>query len=109
MKVEGKPNADLLVIGWGGTHGHLQSAVNILNEQGKKCAFLHFNYICPMPRNAEDIIRSYKKVVVCELNSGQLASYLRTKVQGVYFEQYNKIEAQPFSISELVENIGKLV
>ena len=107
MKVEGKPNADLLVIGWGGTHGHIQSAVNILNEQGKKCAFLHFNYICPMPRNAEDIIRSYKKVVVCELNSGQLASYLRTKVQGVYFEQYNKIEAQPFSISELVENIGK--
>ena len=109
MKVEGDPNADLLVIGWGGTHGHLQSAVNILNEQGKKCALLHFNYICPMPRNAEDIIRSYKKVVVCELNSGQLASYLRTKVQGVYFDQYNKIEAQPFSISELVENIGKLV
>lgn len=109
MKVEGNHNADLLVIGWGGTHGHLQSAVNILNEQGKKCALLHFNYICPMPRNAEDIIRSYKKVVVCELNSGQLASYLRTKVQGVYFEQYNKVEAQPFSISELVENIGKLV
>jgi len=109
MKVEGDPNADLLVIGWGGTHGHLQSAVNILNEQDKKCAFLHFNYICPMPRNAEDIIRSYKKVVVCELNNGQLASYLRTKVQGVYFEQYNKIEAQPFSISELVENIGKLI
>ena len=109
MKVEGDPDADLLVIGWGGTHGHLQSAVNILNEQGKKCALLHFNYICPMPRNAEDIIRSYKRVVVCELNSGQLASYLRTKVQGVYFDQYNKIEAQPFSISELVENIGRLV
>ena len=109
MKVQGDPDADLLVIGWGGTHGHLQSAVNILNEQGKKCALLHFNYINPMPRNAEDIIRSYKKVVVCELNSGQLASYLRTKVQGVCFEQYNKIEAQPFSISELVENIGKLV
>jgi 2-oxoglutarate ferredoxin oxidoreductase subunit alpha len=105
MKVEGDPNANLLVIGWGSTHGHLQSAVNMLNEQGKKCALLHFNYISPMPRNAEDIIRSYKKVIVCELNSGQLASYLRTKVQGVYFSQYNKIEGQPFSINELVKNI----
>ncbi|MDR0830745.1 MAG: 2-oxoacid:acceptor oxidoreductase subunit alpha [Prevotellaceae bacterium] len=109
MKVEGNPDAELLVISWGSTHGHLQSAVSMLNENGKKCAHLHFNYICPMPRNAEDIIRSYKKVVVCELNSGQLASYLRTKVQGVHFEQYNKIEGQPFSIGELVENIGKLI
>jgi 2-oxoglutarate ferredoxin oxidoreductase subunit alpha len=109
MKVEGNVGAELLVIGWGSTHGHLQSAVNLLNEQGKKCALLHFNYISPMPRNAEDIIRSYKKVVVCELNSGQLASYLRTKVQGVYFLQYNKIEGQPFSIGELVEHFNTLI
>jgi 2-oxoglutarate ferredoxin oxidoreductase subunit alpha len=107
MKVEGNPDADLLVIGWGSTYGHLQSAVNQLNEQGKKCALLHFNYINPMPKNAEEIIRKYKKIMVCELNSGQLASYLRTKVQGVCFGQINKIEAQPFLIEELVEQLER--
>jgi 2-oxoglutarate ferredoxin oxidoreductase subunit alpha len=105
MKIEGTPEADLLAIGWGSTYGHLQSAVNQLNKQGKKCALLHFNYISPMPKNAEEIIRKYKKVVVCELNSGQLASYLRTKVPGVCFEQINKIEAQPFLIEELVDKL----
>ncbi|MDR3328224.1 MAG: 2-oxoacid:acceptor oxidoreductase subunit alpha [Prevotellaceae bacterium] len=105
MTVEGNPDAELLVIGWGSTYGHLQSAVTELNRKGEKCALLHFNYINPMPKNAEEIIRKYGKVVVCELNSGQLASYLRTKVQGVCFRQINKIEAQPFSIGELVEQI----
>lgn len=108
MEVEGDASADTLVIGWGSTRGHLQSAVAELNNKGKKTAHLHFNYINPLPKNAEEIIRKYKKVIVCELNSGQFVAYLRSKILGVNFLQINKIEAQPFSIEELVEEIEKL-
>ncbi len=108
MIVDGYEDADTLVIGWGSTKGHIQSAVTELNDKGFKVAHLHFNYINPMPKNAEEIIRKYKKVVVCELNNGQFASYLRSKVLGVEFLQINKVEAQPFTVSELVEKIENI-
>ena len=108
LEVEGDASADTLVIGWGSTRGHLQSAVAELNKRGKRTAHLHFNYIKPLPSNAEELIRRYKKVIVCELNSGQFAGYLRSKIHGVDFLQVNKIEGQPFSIEELVEHIEKL-
>ena len=109
LEVEGDASADTLVIGWGSTRGHLQSAVAELNKRGKRMAHLHFNYINPLPSNAEELIRRYKKVIVCELNSGQFAGYLRSKIHGVdFFLQVNKIEGQPFSIEELVEHIEKL-
>ena len=108
LEVEGDASADTLVIGWGSTRGHLQSAVTELNKRGKRTAHLHFNYINPLPSNAEELIRRYKKVIVCELNSGQFAGYLRSKIHGVDFLQVNKIEGQPFSIEELVEHIEKL-
>ena len=108
LEVEGDVSADTLVIGWGSTRGHLQSAVAELNKRGKRTAHLHFNYINPLPSNAEELIRRYKKVIVCELNSGQFAGYLRSKIHGVDFLQVNKIEGQPFSIEELVEHIEKL-
>lgn len=105
IKVEGNPDADLLVVGWGSTHGHLISATNQLNKSGKKVALAHFNYINPLPKNTEEVIRRYKKVLVCELNSGQFATFLRSKVEGVTFLQYNKIEGQPFTVSELVTSL----
>ena len=108
LEVEGDASADTLVIGWGSTRGHLQSTVAELNKRGKRTAHLHFNYINPLPSNAEELIRRYKKVIVCELNSGQFAGYLRSKIHGVDFLQVNKIEGQPFSIEELVEHIEKL-
>ena len=108
LEVEGDASADTLVIGWGSTRGHLQSAVAELNKRGKRTAHLHFHYINPLPSNAEELIRRYKKVIVCELNSGQFAGYLRSKIHGVDFLQVNKIEGQPFSIEELVEHIEKL-
>lgn len=108
LEVEGDASADTLVIGWGSTRGHLQSAVAELNKRGKRTAHLHFNYINPLPSNAEELIQRYKKVIVCELNSGQFAGYLRSKIHGVDFLQVNKIEGQPFSIEELVEHIEKL-
>ena len=108
VKVEGNPDADLLVVGWGSTHGHLISAVNTINKTGQKVALAHFNYINPLPKNTAEVIKKYKKVVVCELNSGQFASFLRTKVPGEYL-QYNKVQGQPFSASELEEHISSLL
>ena len=108
LQVEGDKDADLLVVGWGATHGHLMTAVNALNKQGKKVALAHFNYINPLPKNTEQVIKSYKKVVVCELNSGQFATYLRSKVPGEYL-QYNKVQGQPFTVTELEEHFTGLL
>jgi 2-oxoglutarate ferredoxin oxidoreductase subunit alpha len=109
VKVEGNVDADLLVIGWGGTHGHLMTAVNNMNKQGKKIALAHFNYINPLPKNAVEVIQRYKKVVVCELNSGQFATFLRSKVPGVEFLQYNKVQGQPFTVAELEADFSELL
>ncbi len=109
LTILGNPEADLLVIGWGGTYGHLYSAVSDMCNNGKPIAMIHFNYINPLPSNTEEIIRKYKKVVVCELNNGQFASYLSGKVPGVTFLRYNKVEAQPFTTSELIEHFTHLI
>ena len=109
LKVSGDSSADLLVVSWGGTYGHLYSAVEAMNAEGKPVAFAHFKYINPLPANTEEILRRYKKVVVCELNNGQFASYLSGKVPGVNFLRYNKIQAQPFMVSELMAHFSKLL
>ena len=80
-----------------------------MNKEGKKVAMIHFNYISPLPSNTEEIIRRYKKVVVCELNNGQFASYLAGKIAGVELMRYNKVEGQPFSSAELVEHFTQLI
>ena len=108
VEVTGDKDAELLVIGWGSTLGHLTSAVETLNENGKKAALAHFTYINPLPKNTAEVIRQYKKVVVCELNSGQFANFLRSKVPGMEFLQYNKIQGQPFMVSELVEYLNTI-
>jgi 2-oxoglutarate ferredoxin oxidoreductase subunit alpha len=107
LKVEGDPSAELLVVGWGSTLGHLTVAVEELNLAGHKSALAHFNYINPMPANAAEVIMKYRKVVVCELNSGQFATYLRSKLPREYL-QFNKIQGQPFTVKELVENLSKI-
>jgi len=80
-----------------------------MNAKGDKIALAHFNYINPLPKNTAELIAKYKKVVVCELNSGQFASFLRTKVPGVEFLQYNKVQGQPFTVTELEEYFGSLL
>ena len=108
LAVEGDDTADLLVISWGSTHGHVLTAVNAVNQQGKKVALAHFNYINPLPKNTVEVLKSYKKVLVCELNSGQFATFLRSKVPGEYL-QYNKVQGQPFTSTELEEHILSLL
>ncbi len=108
-EVMGEKDADVLVIGWGGTRGHLQTAVSELQQEGKSISLLHFNYLNPMPHGVEELLKGHKKIVVCELNEGQFASYLRQQFQQFTFEQYNKTEGQPFTIVELKDKFNSLL
>ena len=107
--VFGAEEGDLLVVGWGGTRGHLQAAVEQLQAEGKRVSLCHFNYINPLPKGVEEIFARYKKIVVCELNEGQFANYLRMNFQQFHYEQYNKCEGQPFTVVELVEKFETLL
>ncbi len=109
QEVQGDINGDLLVIGWGGTAGALTLAVEEMNKEGKKVAYTHFNYICPLPGNTGEILRRYKKIVVCELNNGQFLGYLRTQFPECPMHQYNKMMGQPFQVSELKECFNKIL
>ena len=109
QEVFGEEEGDLLVIGWGGTHGSLYSVVDNLLNEGEKVALCQFNYINPLPNNVETLLRKYKKIVVCELNSGQFANYLRMNFQGTIFNQYNKIQGFPFTTSELESHFRTLL
>jgi 2-oxoglutarate ferredoxin oxidoreductase subunit alpha len=99
--VIGHQEGDLLVVGWGGTFGALASAVKDLQAEGKSISLAQFNYINPLPRNTGEVLSGFKKIMVCELNLGQFASYLRSKHPGHEYLQYNKVQGLPFFISEL--------
>ena len=109
QEVYGKTNADLLVVGWGGTYGSLYSSVDNLINEGKSIALTQFNYIHPLPKNTLELLNRYKKIVVCELNSGQFANYLRINFQGIIFEQYNKLQGLPFTTLELESHFKTLL
>lgn len=109
LEVYGEKTGDLLVVGWGGTLGHLVNSVETLQEEGKKVSLAHFNYINPLPKNTAEIFAGFKKVIVCELNLGQFAGYLRMQFQDVDFAQYNKLKGLPFTENELVDEFNKLL
>ena len=95
-------DADLLIVGFGGTYGHLYSAMEEMNKAGQKVALAHFSYINPLPKNTAEVLKKYKKVVVAEQNLGQFAGYLRMKVDNFTPYQFNEVKGQPFVVSELV-------
>lgn len=107
-EVFGDEKADVLVVGWGGTRGHLHSAVRDLQQQGRSIAHLHFNYIYPLPHGVEEVLSRYDRIVVCELNEGQFAAYLRQTFPSIRFEQYNKCEGQPFTLVELKDKFNTM-
>ncbi|MBV5313910.1 MAG: 2-oxoacid:acceptor oxidoreductase subunit alpha [Prolixibacteraceae bacterium] len=109
LEVVGESEGDLLVVGWGGTYGHMISSVRAMQDAGKKVSLAHFNYIKPLPKNTAEVFSKFKKIVVCELNLGQFASYLRDKVPGLHYYQVNKMKGLPFSVHELVENFEKIL
>ena len=109
QEIQGNPDADTLLIGWGGTYGHLYTAVQEMNAAGKPVAFAHFRYINPLPANATDIIKKYKNVVVAELNNGQFADFLQAKHPMVNIKRINKVQGQPFLVQEIIEGLTKIM
>ena len=105
LHVQGEQSGKLLVVGWGGTYGHIASAFHDLREEGCKVSYTHFDFINPLPKNTREIFSKFEKVLVCELNCGQFADYLRSKFPEFRFEKFNKVQGQPFLVSELTEAI----
>ena len=107
--VEGdKDDAELLIVGFGGTYGHLHAAMDEMRAAGKKVALAHFKYINPLPANTEEVMKKYPKVVVAEQNMGQFAGYLRMKIDGFVPNQYNEVKGQPFVVNELVATFTEI-
>lgn len=109
LELVGDSEGDLLVVGWGGTYGSLNSAVETLREQGKKISLAQFNYIKPLPKNTAEVFSKFKKIVVCELNMGQFANYLRMNVPQYSYMQLNKVQGLPFMISDLVNSFSQIL
>ena len=108
LEVKSEGNANTLLVGWGGTYGHLYTAYEQLNAKGKHVDFAQFAYINPLPANTEQVLSKYDTVVVAELNDGQFASYLQGKYPNVNIKRINKIQGQPFLVHEIVEAMEKL-
>lgn len=107
LKVEGEESGDILIVGWGGTYGHILSAFEELRNDGRKVSFAHFDFICPLPANTEEVFRRFRRIIVCELNSGQFASYLRSMLPGHEYLQCNRIQGQTFLVKDIVDCINE--
>ncbi len=102
LQVQGNAHSNLLLVGWGSTEGHLHAAADKLN-----CALAQFNYISPLPKNTREVLKQYKRIIVCELNTGQFAAYLRSQLPGIEIEQFNEIQGQPFAVERIVNYASK--
>lgn len=109
LEVKGDHRADTLLIGWGGTFGHLMSATDELCADHCRVALAHFRYIRPLPANTAEVLRRYRRVVVAELNTGMFADYLQAKFPDINFRRINKIQGQPFSVGEIKEQLIKFM
>ena len=104
-----KDDAELLIVGFGSTYGHLRAAMDEMRAQGKKVAMTQFRYLNPLPKNTAEVLKKYPKVVVAEQNMGQLAGYLRMKVDNFVPAQFNQVKGQPFVVNELVEYFTAII
>ncbi|MBR2199534.1 MAG: 2-oxoacid:acceptor oxidoreductase subunit alpha [Bacteroidales bacterium] len=108
VEVLGDQDAELLIVGFGSTYGHLHAAMDEMRAAGKKVALAQFKYINPLPKNTAEVLKKFKKVVVAEQNLGQFAGYLRMKVDGFVPFQFNEVKGQPFVVSELVDAFNEI-
>jgi len=109
LEVYGPKSGDVLIVGWGGSYGYLLTAVRELQDEGHKVSLVNFNYINPLPRNVKSVFSKFKKIVVCELNLGQFADYLRIKHQEFTYEQLNKVQGLPFTIIDIKDKCIKML
>lgn len=109
QEVIGDDDADTLIVGWGGTFGHLLEAYREMKDQGHKVAFTQFKYISPLPKNTEQLLRKYPRIIVAEQNLGQFANYLESKIKGLNIHKLNRITGQPFLVWRLVEEFKHII
>jgi 2-oxoglutarate/2-oxoacid ferredoxin oxidoreductase subunit alpha len=109
LVIHGESSGDLLIVGWGGSYGYLITAVRELQNAGHKVSLVNFNYIYPLPKNVKDVFRRFRKIVVCELNLGQFADYLRIKHQEFTYDQINKVQGLPFTINDIKDKCIKML
>lgn len=109
QEIVGDKEGDLLIVSWGGTMGAMTSAVTTLQKEGKKISLAHFKYIMPLPKNTADVFKGYKKILVCELNSGQFVNYLRMTHPVFSYCQYNKVQGLPFMVSDLIVKFNQML
>lgn len=109
LELCGDEDGDVLLVGWGGTYGHLISAVRDLRLEGRNVSLAHFNYIKPLPKNTVEVFGNFKKIIVCELNLGQFAGYLRDKFPQFSYHQLNKLKGLPFTVNEIKDSVYKLL
>ena len=109
LEVEGAVDSDTILVGWGGTYGHMISACAELNSSGIPVALAQFRYINPFPKNALDTLKKYKNIIVAELNTGMFADYLQMHLPGKSILRINKIEGQPFLVHEITDGVKKLL
>jgi 2-oxoglutarate ferredoxin oxidoreductase subunit alpha len=110
QEVIGDKEADTLIVGWGGTYGHLLETMIRIQAKGKKIAFTHFRFISPLPKNTEEILSRFDKIIVAEQNNGQFASYLKSKINRCLpIYKFNRVEGQPFMVETLVDEFIKIM
>ncbi len=108
LEVVGDKDADILLVGWGGTYGAITDAVTDLREKGHKVAQVHFKYINPMPKNTEEVLKSYKHILIPEINHGQLATLIKSKFL-IPVIQFNLVRGLPFKSSEIEEKVLEIL
>lgn len=109
LEVLGDRDADTLIVGWGGTYGHLLETLHGLRSKGKKVALAQFKFISPLPKNTEEVLRSYKQIIVAEQNLGQFAEYLQGKFAQLNIRKFNRVKGQPFIVWRLIEEFTKMM
>lgn len=109
LQLRGDRDADTIIVGWGGTYGHILDATREVRRQGKKLAMAQFRYINPLPKNTADVLNRFKTVIVAELNDGQFASYLQSRMPSLNICHINKVQGQPFMVQEIVNEINKVM
>lgn len=106
LQIDGPETGEILLVGWGGTFGHILTAAGVLRAEGKTVSRIHFDYICPLPKNTEKVFSGFRKILVCELNSGHFTGYLRTRFPQFNYLQCNKIQGQTFLVRDIVDAVN---
>lgn len=106
LEVEGESSGELLVVGWGGTYGAIKEAVNKARAQGYKVSQVHFRYLNPFPKNTEQVLKSFKKILIPEINLGQLARLIRSEFL-IDVQQFNIVRGLPLRVADIVDQIIK--